>query len=182
MKLINKKINGLKILKTKIYLDKRGHFKEVYNKKKFRNSNFIFDCMSTSKKNVLRGLHIQLKNPQAKLITVMHGKIFDVVLDLRKNSKTFGKCFSIIMSDKSDFSFFIPRGFAHGFLCLSNKCVVSYKASNYQNKKSERTISWFDKDLKIKWPIKNPITSKKDALGLSLREIRIMLNKFHSKK
>jgi len=182
MKLINKKINGLKILKTKIYVDKRGHFKEVYNKKKFRNSNFIFDCMSTSKKNVLRGLHIQLKNPQAKLITVMHGKIFDVVLDLRKNSKTFGKYFSIIMSDKSDFSFFIPQGFAHGFLCLSNKCIVSYKASNYQNKKSERTISWFDKDLKIKWPIKNPITSKKDALGLSLREIRIMLNKFHSKK
>ena len=182
MKLINKKINGLKILKTKIYVDKRGHFKEVYNKKKFRNSNFIFDCMSTSKKNVLRGLHIQLKNPQAKLITVMHGKIFDVALDLRKNSKTFGKYFSIIMSDKSDFSFFIPQGFAHGFLCLSNKCIVSYKASNYQNKKSERTISWFDKDLKIKWPIKNPITSKKDALGLSLREIRIMLNKFHSKK
>ena len=182
MKLINTKINGLKILKTKIYVDKRGHFKEVYKKKKFKNSNFIFDCMSTSKKNVLRGLHIQLKNPQAKLITVMHGKIFDVALDLRKNSKTFGKYFSIIMSDKSDFSFFIPRGFAHGFLCLSNKCVVSYKASNYQNKKSERTISWFDKDLKIKWPIKNPITSKKDALGLSLREIRIMLNKFHSKK
>ena len=182
MKLINTKINGLKILKTKIYVDKRGHFKEVYKKKKFKNSNFIFDCMSTSKKNVLRGLHIQLKNPQAKLITVMHGKIFDVALDLRKNSKTFGKYFSIIMSDKSDFSFFIPRGFAHGFLCLSNKCIVSYKASNYQNKKSERTISWFDKDLKIKWPIKNPITSKKDALGLSLREIRIMLNKFHSKK
>ena len=182
MKLINTKINGLKILKTKIYVDKRGHFKEVYKKKKFKNSNFIFDCMSTSKKNVLRGLHIQLKNPQAKLITVMHGKIFDVVLDLRKNSKTFGKYFSLIMSDKSDFSFFIPRGFAHGFLCLSNKCVVSYKASNYQNKKSEKTISWFDKDLKIKWPIKNPITSKKDALGLSLREIRIMLNKFYSKK
>ena len=182
MKLINKKINGLKILKTKIYVDKRGHFKEVYKKKKFKNSKFIFDCMSTSKKNVLRGLHIQLKNPQAKLITVMYGKIFDVALDLRKNSKTFGKYFSIIMSDKSDFSFFIPRGFAHGFLCLSNKCVVSYKASNYQNKKSEKTISWFDKDLKIKWPIKNPITSKKDALGLSLREIRIMLNKFYSKK
>ena len=182
MKLINKKISGLKILKTKIYVDKRGHFKEVYKKKKIKNSNFIFDCMSTSKKNVLRGLHIQLKNPQAKLITVMHGKIFDVALDLRKNSKTFGKYFSIIMSDKSDFSFFIPRGFAHGFLCLSNKCIVSYKASNYQNKKSERTINWFDKDLKIKWPTKNPITSKKDALGLSLRKIRIMLNKFHSKK
>ena len=177
MKLINTKIAGLKILKTKIYRDNRGHFKELFKKNLFKNLNFKFDCMSASKKNVLRGLHIQLKNPQAKLITVMYGKIFDVVLDLRKNSKTFGKYFSIIMSDKSDFSFFIPRGFAHGFLCLSNKCIVSYKASNYQNKRSERTISWFDKDLKIKWPIKNPITSKKDRKGLSFEEIKKLINK-----
>ena len=181
MKIIKTKIKDLLILKTNIYKDKRGFFKEVF-RKKILNKKFIFDCLSYSKKNILRGLHMQLKKPQAKLITVVHGRILDVVVDLRKNSKTFGKYFSIIMSDKSDFSFFIPRGFAHGFLCLSNKCIVSYKASNYQNKKSERTISWFDKDLKIKWPIKNPITSKKDALGLSLREIRIMLNKFHSKK
>ena len=177
MKLINTKINGLKILKTKIYVDKRGHFKEVYNKKKIKNSNFIFDCMSTSKKNVLRGLHIQLKNSQTKLITVMCGKILDVAVDLRKNSKTFGKYFSIIMAEKSNFSFFIPQNFAHGFLCLSDKCIVSYKASNYQNKKSEKTISWFDKNLKIKWPIKNPITSKKDRKGLSFEEIKKLINK-----
>lgn len=177
MKLINTKINGLKILKTKIYKDKRGYFKEVFKKNLFKNSDFKFDCMSASKKNVLRGLHIQSKNSQAKLITVVHGKIFDVAVDLRKNSKTFGKCFSITMTEKSDFSFFIPQGFAHGFLCLSDKCIVSYKASNYQNKKSEKTISWFDKSLKIKWPIKNPITSKKDRMGLSLKEIKEMINK-----
>jgi dTDP-4-dehydrorhamnose 3,5-epimerase len=133
--------------------------------------------MSASKKNVLRGLHIQLKYSQAKLITVVHGKIFDVAVDLRKNSKTFGKYFSIIMAEKSNFSFFIPQNFAHGFLCLSDKCIVSYKASNYQNKKSEKTISWFDKNLKIKWPIKNPITSKKDRKGLSFEEIKKLINK-----
>ena len=177
MKLINTKIAGLKILKTKIYRDNRGHFKELFKKNLFKNLNFKFDCMSASKKNVLRGLHIQLKNPQAKLITVMHGKIFDVVVDLRKNSKTFGKCFSLIISDKSNFSFFIAQGFAHGFLCLSDKCIISYKASNYQNKKSEKTISWFDKNLKIKWPIKNPITSTKDSMGLSLKKIKEMINK-----
>ena len=177
MKLINTKINGLKILKTKIYKDKRGYFKEVFKKNLFKNSNFKFDCMSASKKNVLRGLHIQLKYSQAKLITVVHGKIFDVAVDLRKNSKTFGKYFSIIMAEKSNFSFFIPQNFAHGFLCLSDKCIVSYKASNYQNKKSEKTISWFDKNLKIKWPIKNPITSKKDRKGLSFVEIKKLINK-----
>ena len=177
MKLINTKINGLKILKTKIYKDKRGYFKEVFKKNLFKNSNFKFDCITASKKNILRGLHIQLKNSQAKLITVVHGKIFDVAVDLRKNSKTFGKYFSIIITDKSDFSFFIPQGFAHGFFCLSDKCIVSYKASNYQNKKSEKTISWFDKNLKIKWPIKNPITSKKDRKGLSFEEIKKLINR-----
>ena len=177
MKLINTKIHGLKILKTKIYEDKRGQFKEVFKKNIFKSTDFKFDCVSFSKKNILRGLHIQLKNSQAKLITVMHGKIFDVAVDLRKNSKTFGKYFSIIITDKSDFSFFIPQDFAHGFFCLSNKCIVSYKASNYQNKKSEKTISWFDKNLKIKWPIKNPITSKKDRKGLSFEEIKKLINR-----
>ena len=177
MKLINTKINGLKIVKTKIYKDKRGFFREVYKKKLLKKYDFKFDYMSSSKKNVLRGLHLQLKNSQAKLITVTYGRIFDVAVDLRKNSKTFGKHFSILITDKSDFSFLIPSGFAHGFLCLSKKCIVSYKASNYQNKKSEKTISWSDKDLKIKWPIKKPITSKKDSIGISLEDIKRLIKK-----
>ena len=94
--------------------------------------------MSYSKKNVLRGLHIQTKESQAKIITVTHGKILDVVVDLRKKSKTFGKYFSIIISDKSDFSFYIPENFAHGFLCLSNVCTVNYKCSKYRNPKYEQ--------------------------------------------
>ena len=125
MKLINTKIHGLKILKTKIYKDRRGQFKEVFKKNIFKSTDFKFDCVSFSKKNILRGLHIQLKNSQAKLITVMCGKIFDVAVDLRKNSKTFGKYFSIIITDKSDFSFFIPQGFAHGFF-LSFRQMYSF--------------------------------------------------------
>ena len=177
MKLINTKIKDLKIIQSKIYYDNRGHFQEVFKKKLFKNLNFKFDCMSFSKKNVLRGLHIQLNNSQDKIITVMGGKIFDVAVDLRKNSKTFGKHASIILSDKLGLSLYIPKGFAHGFLCLTDKCIVSYKTTNYQNKKSEKTINWFDKKLKIKWPIQKPITSKKDSLGLSFEEIKEILKK-----
>ena len=169
MKLINTKIkDGPKIIKTIIYKDKRGFLKETFNNRLFKNKIFPFDIMSYSKKNVLRGLHMQLKKPQSKIITVTHGKIFDVAVDLRKNSKTFGKYVSIVISDTDDFSFFIPEGFAHGFLCLSKKCTVNYKCSNYRNAKSERTLSWNDKKLNIKWPTKKPILSKKDQNGLSL--------------
>jgi len=127
--------------------------------------------MSHSKINTLRGMHIQLKKPQAKILTVTNGKILDVVVDLRKESKTFGKYFSIILSDKSDFSLFVPAGFAHGFLCLSNECTVYYKCTNYQNKNSERTLIWNDKNINIKWPLKKPILSKKDKIGLSFNEL-----------
>ncbi len=170
MKIIKTKFSGLLILKTKVYKDNRGYFKEV-EKKKILKKNFVFDCFSNSKKNTLRGMHIQIKNPQAKIITVVQGKILDVVVDLRKNSKTFGKHFAIKISDDSDFSLYIPEGFAHGFLCLTKKCSVYYKCTNYRNKKSELTIKWNDKDLKIKWPIKKPILSKKDRQGISFSEI-----------
>ena len=174
MKIVKTNIKGLIILKTNIYKDKRGSFKEVF-KKKILNKNFIFNCLSHSKKNILRGLHLQLKKPQAKLITIVRGKILDVVVDLRKNSKTFGKTFLIEMSEDSDFSLYIPRGFAHGFLCKSKKCTLYYKCDNYRNKNSEKTIRWDDKNLKIKWNIKKPILSKKDKLGLSLSEFKKLI-------
>ena len=168
MKLIKTKfINGPKILKTKIFRDNRGFLKETFQNKVI-NRKFPFDIMSFSKRNVLRGLHIQTVNSQAKLITVTYGKIFDVAVDLRKNSKTFGKYVSIVISHNDEFSFYIPEGFAHGFVCLSKTCTVNYKCSNYRHAKSERTISWDDKDLDIKWPIKKPILSVKDKNGLSL--------------
>jgi len=171
MKLIKTNIKDLKIIKTKIFKDKRGYLKEVFQNRLIKK-NFVFDVMSFSKKNVLRGLHIQTKNMQAKVITVTHGKIFDVAVDLRKNSKTFGRHYSIVISDKSDFSFYIPEGFAHGFLCMSKKCTINYKCSKYRNIKSEATLDWQDKKLGIKWPTKKPIISQKDKNGLSLEHIK----------
>ena len=116
----------------------------------------------------MRGLHIQTNKSQAKIITVTNGKIFDVAVDLRKKSKTFGKYVSLIISDKSDFSFYIPPGFAHGFMCLTEKCTVNYKCSNYRDPKSEKTLKWNDKTVNIKWPKYKPILSDKDKKGADL--------------
>ena len=168
MKLINTKIPGPLIIKTKIYNDKRGFLKETFRNNLFKNIKFPFDIMSSSKKKVLRGLHIQTDKSQAKIITVTHGKIFDVAVDLRKNSKTFGKYVSLIISENSDFSFYVPKGFAHGFLCLSKKCTVNYKCSEYRQSKYEKTLSWNDPKINIKWPVLNPILSEKDKEGLNL--------------
>ena len=167
----NTTIKGLKKIKTKVFYDKRGFFREIFKDKLFKKK-FVFDVMSYSKKNVLRGLHIQLKAPQAKIITVTSGKIMDVAVDLRKNSVTFGKYCSVIMSEKSNFSFYIPEGFAHGFLCLSKNCIVNYKCSYYREAKSEATLSWNDKSIAIKWTSKRPILSVKDTVGKSLNYFR----------
>ena len=174
MKLIKTKLKNLLIVKTKIFRDNRGFFKEV-EKNKILKKKFIFDCLSLSKKNTIRGLHFQKKKSQAKIISVVQGKILDVVIDLRKNSKTFGKHFSIKMSYDSNFSLYIPEGFAHGFMCLSKTCTIYYKCTNYRSKKSELTLKWNDNDLNIKWPTKKPILSKKDKMGLPFSEI-IKLN------
>ena len=169
MKLIKTKISGPKIIKSKIFKDSRGFLKEVYQKRVIPNLNFPFDVMSYSKKNVLRGLHIQRKNSQAKLITVVHGAIYDVCVDLRKKSKTYGEKFSIRLSQNSNTSIIIPAGFAHGFLCLTKNCVLYYKCSKYRDKNSEVSILWNDPDLKINWPVKKPILSEKDQKGILLK-------------
>ena len=174
MKLLKTKINGPKIIKSKIFTDKRGFLKEVYKKNILYNIDFPFDVMSFSKKNVLRGLHIQTQKPQAKIITVTQGKIYDVAVDLRKNSKTFGKYVGLTMSDKDDFSFYIPEGFAHGFLCISKECTVNYKCSKYRDPKSEKTLKWNDSDINIKWPVMKPILSKKDKKGLNVKDFKYL--------
>ena len=168
MKIIKTKIPGPLIIKSNIFKDKRGYLRETFRNNLFYNKRFPFDVMSFSKKNVLRGLHIQSNKSQAKIITVTYGKIFDVVVDLRKKSKNFGKYFSIIISDKSDFSLYIPAGFAHGFMCLSKTCSVNYKCSNYRDAYSEKTLNWDDKTINIKWPHKKPILSDKDKNALNL--------------
>tara|TARA_Y100000590_G_C15739767_1_gene1019834 strand:- start:1745 stop:2257 length:513 start_codon:yes stop_codon:yes gene_type:complete len=162
MKILNTKFVGLKIIKGKSHYDYRGCFRETFKNKFFKNKNFVFWCMSKSRKNVVRGLHMQKNKQQDKFISVVKGKIFDVVVDLRKNSNTYGKTFSIILSDKNSKSLFVPAGFAHGFCCLNKENIVFYGCTNYRSKKDEVGILWNDSALKIKWPIKNPILSKKD--------------------
>ena len=171
MRLNIKNFNDLIVLKSRNFNDKRGYSRELIKEKDIKKK-FVFTFISKSKKNVLRGLHFQSKHSQAKIITVTSGKIMDVAVDLRKRSPTFGKYFSIIMSYDSDFSFFIPENFAHGFLCLSKTCTVNYKCSNYRDPKYERTLIWNDPSVKIKWPLKKPILSTKDKYnGLKLSEI-----------
>ena len=170
MKINSAKFRGLKIIQGKTHLDNRGAFRELFLKNKNKGFQGIFWCMSKSKKNVVRGLHIQKKNNQAKYVSVIKGKIFDVVLDLRKRSKTFGKHFTIILSDKNSKSIYIPRGFAHGFMGMDKENYVVYANSNYRSKKNEVGIIWNDKNLRIKWPTKKPLVSKKDRSNLTFKE------------
>ncbi len=166
MKIIKTKFKDLLIIKRPTHNDNRGFLKELFEQNKIKKK-FIFDYFSLSKKNVIRGLHLQLNKPQAKLISVMTGKIFDVVLDCRKGSPTFGRHFTINISAKDNTSLYIPEGFAHGFCSLEDNTILYYKNSNYRNKKYEAGILWNDKDLKIKWPIKKPKISLRDKKNLS---------------
>jgi len=170
MKIIKTKFKDLLIIKKKTYNDKRGFLRELY-KKKLISKNFVFEILSKSKKNVLRGLHLQKNKSQGKYITVLNGKIFDVAVDLRKKSKTFGKYFSIILTGKKNISLYIPPGFAHGFCVLENDTIFHYKCTNYRDANSEIGLLWNDPKLNIKWPIKKPIISKKDGENHSLDEL-----------
>ena len=159
----------LLIIDNKAFNDKRGYLKELLKEKKLKKK-FPFTVMSYSKRNVIRGLHLQKKNTQGKFISVLKGKIYDVVVDLRKKSKTFRKCFSIILSEKNSKSLYVPEGFAHGFCCLEKENYVIYSCTKYRNKKSEVGLKYNDKDLNINWPVKKPILSKKDKNNFSLEQ------------
>lgn len=163
MKIYKTNFKDLKIIVSKNFPDQRGEFRELFRKNLLKTKKeFFFTCYSKSKKNVLRGLHLQTFKPQAKFISVIKGKILDVVVDLRKKSKTYRRHFKIILSSKNNKSLFVPEGFAHGFLGLDSENIIVYHLTNYRNKKSEAGILWNDNNLDIKWNIKNPILSKKD--------------------
>ena len=170
MKILNTNFSGLKIIKGKNYFDSRGYFREVFKNRIFKNKNFIFWCVSNSKKNIIRGLHLQRKVKQDLFVSVIKGKIFDVVVDLRKNSKKFGKHSSNILSEQNAKSLYIPSGFAHGFCSLANESVVLYGISNYRSTINEIGILWNDQSLKIKWPIQKPTISKKDKNNITFKE------------
>ena len=167
--IIKTKFDGLILVKNKKFNDSRGYFRELIIEKNIK-VKFPFQVMSFSKKNVIRGLHIQTKNPQGKFITVIKGTVFDVTVDLRKKSKTYGKYFSKVLSAKNLLSIYIPPGFAHGFCALDKENFVVYSCTQYRNAKSEIGIKYNDQDLNIKWPIKKPILSIKDKKNYSLKE------------
>ena len=177
MEFIKTKLDGVILIYPKLFSDARGCLFETYRETKFLESDisthFVQDNCSVSKQNVLRGLHYQIKKPQAKLIEIISGEVFDVVVDIRKNSPTFGKWVSVILSSKNKYQLFIPEGFAHGFYVVSEVAQVFYKLTNYYAPEHERCIIWNDPDLKIKWPIPKGLTpelSPKDTLGKFFKE------------
>ena len=171
MKILKTKFKNLLVFKSKNFFDNRGHFRELALEKKIKKK-LIFTVMSKSKKNVLRGLHMQKKFKQGKYISCLKGEILDVVVDCRKKSKTFGKHFKIILSEKNCKSIYIPPGFLHGFLGLGKENIVIYGCTNYRDQKSEIGVNWNDRDLKINWSTKSPILSKKDNQNLKFKDVK----------
>ena len=152
------------------YKDPRGYLREVFLQNKLKKK-IKFNIFSNSKKNILRGLHFQKKKPQGKYVSVLKGRIFDVAVDLRKKSSTFGKSFTVILSQKNCRSIYIPPGFAHGFLSLDNENIVYYGCTEYRSPKNEFSMNYNDATLKIKWPKKNVILSKKDKIAKTFNEL-----------
>ena len=169
MKIIKTKFKDLFVVNTRVFKDNRGWLKEEF-KKKIVKKNLVFTVVSNSKKNVLRGLHMQTRNSQDKFLSVVKGKVLDVAVDLRKNSKTYGKHFKIILSEKNGKHLFVPNGFAHGILGLDKENILHYACTNYRDPKSEVSIKWNDANLNINWRVKKPIISKKDKFAISLKD------------
>ena len=170
MEIIKTSIEGLLIIKPDVFRDERGYFFESYNKERFAKEgltmNFVQDNESKSSKGVLRGLHFQ-KPPfaQGKLVRVVKGAVMDVAVDLRKDSPTYGKWESVILSEENKLQFWIPEGFAHGFVTLENDTIFNYKCTNIYNKESEGSLLWNDPDINIDWKIDDPILSEKDKIS-----------------
>ena len=163
MEVINTKFKDLKILQQKKNVDTRGNLRETFRKNIIKWDELIFDYATLSKKNVLRGFHFQSKFKQVKFVSVLKGKILDCVVDLRKSSKTFGKSFSIELSEKNCLSLYIPAGFAHAYYSYDKLNIMYYKLSNYWHPEFEDGLLWNDKFLNIRWPSKIPSVSKKDS-------------------
>ena len=176
MEVIQTEIPDVKIIQPKVYEDDRGFFLETFEQKRYQEMldidfNFVQDNHSRSQKNVLRGLHFQKENPQGKLVRVVRGEVFDVAVDIRKDSSTYGKWVGVILSEDNKSQLWIPPGLAHGFLVLSDIADFEYKCTNYYDPNSEGCLLWNDPTININWPITTPILSDKDRLGKTLQEL-----------
>ena len=178
---IGTSIDGGDIIEPTAFGDNRGYFMETYSDKEFAeiglNYTFVQDNQSKSRKGVLRGLHFQKENTQAKLVRCIKGEVFDVAVDLRPGSKTYGKWEGVIISEENKKMFMIPRGFAHGFLVLSDEAEFMYKCDDVYNPKAEGGLAWNDPDVAIDWPlgdmkVSDLLTSEKDAKWPSLKELK----------
>ena len=175
MKVIRTEIPEVLILEPKVFEDPRGFFLESYNRKMFMEATgldleFVQDNHSRSGKNVLRGLHYQIGQPQGKLIRVTFGEVWDVAVDLRKSSSTFGKWVGFSLTGNSKQMAWIPPGFAHGFVVISDVADVQYKTTDYYSPQHERVLLWNDAEVGIRWPVANPVLNERDKRGMSLRQ------------
>ena len=175
MNIINTSIEDILIIEPRVFEDSRGFFMETYHQKRYLKSGinkiFVQDNLSFSIQGTLRGLHYQVKHPQAKLVQVIKGKIFDVAVDIRPGSSTFGKWTGAYLSDKNKRQFFIPEGFAHGFCVLSETALFLYKCSDFYAPEDECGIHWTDPDIGIDWPVKDPLISEKDRQNSNLCDL-----------
>ncbi|MFA0437774.1 dTDP-4-dehydrorhamnose 3,5-epimerase [Vibrio breoganii] len=178
MKIIDTKIPDVKIIEPDVFGDERGFFMETWQQKKFEElvtgkpTQFVQDNHSRSKKGILRGLHYQTENTQGKLVRVVSGEVFDVAVDIRKNSATFGEWVGVYLSDQNKRQLWVPEGFAHGFYVTSEEVDFVYKCTDYYNSDAEKSILWSDETLNIDWPIETPPKlSLKDKRGLYFKEI-----------
>ncbi|MFZ0219862.1 MAG: dTDP-4-dehydrorhamnose 3,5-epimerase [Candidatus Aquirickettsiella sp.] len=167
MKIIATPLNDLFLIDPQTHKDERGFFLEAFQAERYqellkKDIYFVQDNLSRSSKHVLRGLHYQLKQPQDKLITIVRGSVFDVAVDIRTQSATFGQWFGVILNDENHYQLFIPKGFAHGFCVLSELVDFHYKCTDYYNPEAEQGILWSDPNLAINWPVQTPIISSKD--------------------
>lgn len=179
MQVIATTIPDLLVIQPKIFEDPRGYFYESYNKSNFAEHNihveFVQDNQSLSQKGVLRGLHFQ-NNPhaQGKLVRVITGAVFDVAVDIRKSSPTYGKWFGMELTEENKTMMYIPEGFAHGFATLRDNTIFSYKCTNFYNKASEDCLLWNDPDIGINWNIENPLLSEKDLQGKRIKNFETL--------
>ena len=168
-------IEGLRIFEPKVFGDERGFFMETWNARRYRDAgldaNMVQDNLSFSRRGILRGLHFQNPHPQGKLLQVLQGEVFDVAVDIRRSSPTFGRWHSVMLSAENKRQFYVPPGFAHGFQVLSETALFSYKCTDLYEPKDEMGIRWDDPEIGIDWPIKNPVLSERDAKAPRLKEV-----------
>tara|TARA_B100000780_G_scaffold270333_1_gene230006 strand:- start:21596 stop:22132 length:537 start_codon:yes stop_codon:yes gene_type:complete len=176
MKVIETNISGCVIIEPTVFGDERGFFLETFHAARYADSAginlpFVQDNHSRSSKRVLRGLHFQKTKPQGKLVRVVRGEVYDVAVDIRANSKTFGKWEAVILSEQNKLQFWVPPGFAHGFVVLSDIADFEYKCTDFYDSTDEESILWSDPDLAIQWPVQDPIVSAKDAVAKQLADL-----------